>query len=115
MNGYAKTNGTAQVTNASADATVIAAPGSGKVLRVLSAIIQVIVSAAGGGGTASLEDGLNGTAFVKINCDEPGTHNIQFQEPGYPLTANTLLNLTTEGAGTTQATVRATVIANKLG
>lgn len=115
MNAYRKSTGTAQASNSGVDATVIAAPGAGRVTRVLSATIQVIVSASGGAGTVSLEDGVGGTQFFRVNADSPGTHAIQFADPGYPLTANTLLNITVEGAATTQATARCTAIANNLG
>ena len=112
MNAYRKTEGTAQASNSATDATVIAAPGSGKVLRVLSITVQVVVSASGGDGTASVEDGVGGTQIFRVNADAPGTHTINFPEPGYPLTANTLLNGTVEGAATTQATARFTAMAN---
>lgn len=102
------TNGTAKATNAAADATVLAAPGAGKIIRLMKATISITVAAAGGGGEVALEDGVGGTRIFEADSDALGVYNLDFGDDGYPLTANTLLNLTVDGAVTTQSTARCT-------
>lgn len=105
---YAQVSGTAKVSNADADETVISAPSSGRI-RVLSGVITVTVASSGGAGIVALEDGVDGTQIFKASAAAVGVHPIDFGELGYPLTADTALNLTVEGA-TTQATARATIV-----
>lgn len=105
------TTGTDEVANGSEEATIIAAPGAGKVIRVLGGIVTVTLAATGGGGLVKLEDGSGGTAFVKIDADAVGFYPFNFGPRGYPLTANTLLNLTVDSAGTNEATATATITA----
>lgn len=106
---YKQVSGTDKPVNGAVDKTIIAAQGSGKVIRVLTAFIAVTVAATGGGGEVALEDGVNGTRFVEIDADVVGTYMVDFGEMGYPLTANTLLNATVDGGITTQASARVTV------
>jgi hypothetical protein len=110
LNSYQVTHGTAQATNAAADAEVIAAPAAGKVLRILKGFVSVHTAAVGGGGLVKLEDGAGGTAIFTADADAVGVYPIDFGERGYPLTAATKLNLTVDSAVTTQATARATFI-----
>ena len=94
------------------DKTLISAPADDKRIYVQSVHISVTVGGADSGGLASLEDGAGGTKFFSIDADA-GTNQKNFShnfgEPGYPLTAGNLLNLTVDGDGTTEATAQATV------
>lgn len=110
ITSYQVTSGTANPTNAGADATVIAAPGAGKRLYLLAGWINVYAAATGGGGVVALEDGVNGTQIFRASADAVGYFPIQLNEDGYPLSVNTLLNATVEGAVTTQASARVTLI-----
>lgn len=110
ITSYAVVTGTGSVTNAGADATIIAAQGAGKRLFLVAGWVNVYTAAVGGGGAVALEDGLNGTQIFRTSADAVGYYPINLNEEGYPLTANTLLNLTTENAVTTQASARATLI-----
>lgn len=101
---YQQSTGTATVSNGSADAACIAAPGSGKTLYITDVTVWVSTAAVGGGGELALEDGVGGTRFFEMDADAVGTQYIHFGDPGYPLTENTLLNVTVDGAITTQAT-----------
>lgn len=104
-----RVSGTAEAANGSADQEVIAAQGTGQKIFVRTILIQVTAVATGGGGEVALEDGAGGTRFFEADADALGVYSHDFGEPGYPLTANTALNLTVDGAVTTQATARATV------
>lgn len=108
-----KVQGTAQASDGDADKTVIAAPGTGKAIYVQHVNIMVTTGGADAGGLASLEDGVGGTKFVSIDADAGGVPlpavHFDFGCPGYKLTDNTLLNLTVDGDGTTEATATATV------
>lgn len=108
---YRSLSGTATVNDGGADATVIAAPGASRVLRVLKGYVTVHVAAAGGSGKVALEDGVGGTRFFEADADAVGHFPINLEPEGFPLTANTLLNLTVDGAVTTQATATATITA----
>lgn len=108
---YQRTQGTAEVSNTDVDEAVIATPGAGRVLRITHGVIMVTVVAAGGGGEVALEDGVGGTRIFEADADALGVYPFDFGPIGYPLTANTALNLTVDGAVTTQATARATVTA----
>lgn len=108
-----KVQGTAEAADGSADQTVIAAQGANKIIRVTKAIIQVTVAAVGGGGEVALEDGAGGTRFFEADADAVGIYVMSFADhpdEGWDLTANTLLNITVDGAATTQATARCTAI-----
>lgn len=107
---YLQVNGTNEAVNGQVDKTVIAAPGAGKVIRLQKAVISVTVAATGGGGEVALEDGLGGTRFIELDADALGVYVIDFGEMGYPLSANTLLNLTVDNAATNQASARCTAI-----
>lgn len=110
IQGYQIVTGTAEAAQGSADQTIIAAQGAGKKLYLLKALIVVTVVASVAGGEVALEDGLNGTRFFEADADALGSYSIDFGEEGYPLTANTLLNLAVDGSGGNQATARATVV-----
>jgi len=101
--------GRAGVANGAADATMIAAQGAGKVVRLQYAVCSVEVAAVGGGGEVAIEDGLNGTRIWQADADAVGSYSLNFGHNGYALTANTLLNLTVDGAATTQATASCAV------
>jgi len=109
---YKLVQGSVSVTDAVADATIIAAPGAGKKIVITKAILTIHTAAVGGAGVLQLENGLNGTAFAVTEGDaitaQPQVFD--FGEEGYELSENTLLNLTTVGAVTTQASGSAVVI-----
>ncbi len=109
---YKQAVGTGTVTNAAPDAVVISSPGAASYLYLTDVYIFVSTAAAGGGGIVALEDGVGGFKIVTMDADALGSQYIHFDPPGYPLTADTLLNLTVEGAVTTQATAGATVRCN---
>ena len=112
---YPKVQGTNEAADGVVDKTVVAAQGAGTKLRIKKAIVTVTVAAVGGGGEVALEDGVGGTRFWEADADAVGSHPIDFGEEGYDLTANTLLNLTVDGAATTQATARCTAVCVVLG
>lgn len=109
---YAKgLQGTGDAANGSADQTLIAAQGAGKTIRLQKGVCSVNIAAAGGGGEVALEDGVGGTRIFTADADAVGVYSFDFYPIGYALTANTLLNLTVDGAVTTQATADCTVVA----
>ena len=108
--GYNWLSGTALAANGDADKTLIAAQ-TGKPIRVLSGTINVTVAATGTGGLVALEDGAGGTVIWQADANAVGGHRVDFGPLGYPLTAGNALNLTVDGAVTTQASARATITA----
>lgn len=102
--------GTAEAAQGGADATVIVAQGAGKSLRLLKAVVTVTVAASVAGGEVALEDGVGGTRFFEADADAVGAYRIDFGDAGYPLTANTLLNITVDGSAGNQANARCTAI-----
>lgn len=108
---YVIVTGTNKPVNGAVDKTIIAAQGAGKSIHVMKAVVAVTVVATGGGGEVALEDGAGGTRFFEADADALGVYMIDFGPLGYPLTANTLLNATVDGAATNQASARVTVIA----
>jgi len=115
ITSYQIVTGTAEAAQGSADATVIAAQGSGKKLVVLRGYVTVTVAAAAAGGEVALEDGVGGTRFFEGDADAVGHFPIDFGEEGYPLSANTLLNITVDGSSGNQATARATLVCKVVG
>lgn len=111
LQGYQVVTGTNKPVDGAVDKTIIAAQGTGKKLYVMKALVAVTVAAVGGTGEVALEDGANGTRIFEADADVVGVFMIDFGDDGYPLTANTLLNATVDGAATTQASARVTVIA----
>lgn len=111
ITSYQIVSGTGQATNAAANASVIAAQGAGATLYLLRGFVSVTLAAVGGGGEVALEDGSGGTRIFEADADAVGFHVVDFGEEGYPLTANTALNLTVDNAVTTQATARASFVA----
>jgi hypothetical protein len=115
VGGYQLKFGTVQAAQGSADATIIAALGAGKTLYVTSIALMVTVAAASTGGEAAIEDGVNGTRIIAVDADAVGAYCFVFGPDGYPMTANTLLNLTVDGSGGSQATARASVTGYMVG
>lgn len=109
ITGTVAADGSAGTTDV--DGTVIAAQGANTVVRLLKATVTVRTAATGGGGEVALEDGAGGTRFFVADADAVGVYNLDFEPAGYPLTANTLLNLTVDGGATTEANARCTAIA----
>lgn len=112
-NSYVWVNGTGDAANGSADQEIIAAPAAGQILRIVKAVVTVTVAAAGGGGEVALEDGAGGTRIFEADADAVGVYSLDFGPLGYPLTAATKLNLTVDGAATTQATANCTAVGYK--
>lgn len=102
-------SGTAEAANGDVDKTIIAAQGAGKKIFIQKGIVAVTVAAVGGSGEVALEDGAGGARIFEADADAVGFYRFDFGIPGYPLTANTVLNLTVDGAVTTQATAMSTV------
>ncbi len=96
---------------AAEDKTIIPAQGAGKVIRVQKVFIAITLAATGGLGFVGLEDGAGGTRFVNISASALGVFSINFGEDGFPLSENTLLNATVDGAVTNEATATVTVVA----
>jgi len=115
ITSYVVVTGTNSATNAAADATVVAAQGAGKSLYVLRGYVAVHLAAVGTGGKVALENGAGGTRFFEADANAVGFYPINLGDEGYPLTADTLLNLTVDGAVTTQATATATLICKVVG
>jgi len=111
MADFKQVEGTGVALEATEDVTIIAAQGAGNALRITKAVISVTLAATGGGGLVALEDGVGGTRIFEADADLAGVYPLDFGEIGYPLTANTLLNLTVDGAVTNQATARVSVVA----
>lgn len=109
--GYTWVTGVGTVANTDEDKTIIAAQGAGKVVRVMKAVVSVTLVATGGGGLVALEDAAGGTRFFEADADGLGVYVIDFGPRGFPLTANAVLNLTVDGAGTNEASARATIVA----
>lgn len=111
ITSYQIVTGTDKPVNGAVDKTIIAAPGSAKKLYLLKAHITVTVAATGGGGEVALEDGVGGSRFFEADADAIGHFTIDFGEDGFPLTSNTLLNATVDGAATNQASARVSALA----
>jgi len=106
-----KVQGSATVTEAAQNSTVIAAQGAGTRLRIRKAMLTVTLAATGaGGGLVKLEDGSGGEALFTADADAVGFFPIDFGEDGFDLTANTVLNLTVDSAATNEATAFCTAI-----
>ena len=102
--------GKAQAANGSADATVIGAPNTGTAIKLKSAVCAVEIAATGGNGELALENGVNGTRIVEVDADAVGVFSFNFGDEGYILSSATLLNVTVDGAVTTQATGSCTAV-----
>ena len=114
MPTYQIVTGTDKPINGAVDKTIIGAQGAGRILRIMKAVISVTVAAVGGAGEVALEDGAGGTRFFEADADAVGVFIVDWGDEGYPLTANTLLNATVDGAVTTQASARVSAIARVL-
>lgn len=115
ITNYVVVTGTAAPANGAADATIIAAQGAGKKLHLLRGVICITVAATGGGGLCAIEDGVNGTRYVDVPAATVGFFPFDFGDEGIPMTANTLLNATVDGAITNQASARVTVVCKVVG
>jgi hypothetical protein len=103
IQGYQLVQGTQTAAQGSATKDVIAAQGTGTVIRLTKAVVSVTVVATGGGGEVALTDGAGGTDIFRADADALGVFPIDLGE-GYPLTSNTLLRLIVSGAAGNQAT-----------
>lgn len=110
-----RVQGTAGVANGAADSTLIAAPNTGYAIMLRSGICAVEVVATGGGGEFALENGVGGTRIFQADADAVGTFSFNFGDEGYLLSSATLLNLTVDGAVTTQATASCSVVGEVVG
>lgn len=107
-NKFRLASGTGTVNNGAATTTLIAAPGSGKKLRITWGSIGVTVAATGGGGVVSLKDGSN-NIIISFPASSVDSHYIEFGNDGIPLPDNSALQLVVEGAITNQATAYAAI------
>lgn len=112
---YPIVTGTAEVLAGAEDATVIAAQGAGKTMRLMNAVVSVTVAAASAGGEVALEDGAGGSRFFEADADAVGVYRLDFGPDGYPLSANTLLNITVDGSAGDEATARCTAVCKVIG
>lgn len=115
ITSYQIVTGTGEALEGTADKTVIAAQGAGKTMHLLRGVLSVSLAAAGGGGEAAIENGAGGTRIIEVDADAVGYFPFDFGDEGIPLSANTLLNLTVDGAVTTQATARLSAVCKVLG
>lgn len=115
MINYQTIAGTNKPVDGAVDKTIIAAQGIGKKLYLLRGFIAVTVAAVGGSGEVALEDGAGGTRLIELDADAVGFVSFDFGDEGIPLTANTILNATVDGAATTQASARVTAICKVVG
>jgi hypothetical protein len=99
--GLKQVNGTASVTTSGATAAIIAAQGAGTVIRVTRGVVSVTLAATGATGLIRLCDGT--TTIMAWDANAAMSCPFDFGDAGYPLTANTALNLIVSGAGTNQA------------
>lgn len=114
LQAYKELSGKATVNNGAATAAVIAAPGAGKTIRLVGGILNVTAAATGGGGVVELRDG--STAIISVDGNALGSYPFYYDGMnGFPLTANTALNLVTASAVTTQATANVSVVAYQVG
>lgn len=115
IQNYPIVTGTAEVEAGTEDAEVIAAQGAGKTMRLLNAVVSVTIAAASAGGEVALEDGAGGTRFFEADADAVGVYKLNFEPDGYPLSANTALNLTVDGSAGDEATARCTAVCRVIG
>ena len=109
LNQYKEVAGKASVTNAGASAELMAAPGAGKKIRLVGGIVNVTVAATGGGGVVSIKDG--STVIASYPASAIGSYVISFgSENGYPMTANTAINVVAESAITNQASANVAAV-----
>lgn len=100
-NNLGQLQGTVGVTNGGATGSIIAAQGAGKVIRVKSGCVSVTLAATGATGLIRLCDGT--TTIMQWDANAVMSASFDFGDAGYPLTANTALQLIASGAGTNQA------------
>lgn len=111
---YPIVSGSGNVNNGAATVAVIAGPGASKLNRLTAGVISVTVAATAGGGRITLKDG---TTVIQ-SWDANAITNYQFnygENIGYPLSANSALNLVAEGAAGNQATAYASVVGYTVG
>jgi hypothetical protein len=106
--GYKTISGTATADNGTASVELLAAQGAGKIIRILKGFVSVPLAGTGGDNTVAL---INGAVFPFVaDADVVGVYRIDFSPIGYPLAANTALNLIVGGSAT-KATARASLVA----
>ena len=115
ITSYQIVTGTGEAVEATEDVTVIAAQGSNKKLHLMRGVLSVTLAATGGGGEAAVEDGVGGTRIIEVDADALGFYPFDFGDEGIPLSANTILNLTVDGAVTNQASARLSAVCKVVG
>jgi hypothetical protein len=105
--------GTNNANNGAATATVIAAQGVGKIMRLKKGILTVATAAAGGSGVARITDGT--TTIFQVGADAIGSYPFDFGENGFPLATNAALSVVVASAVTTQATAYCAAVCNVAG
>lgn len=107
--GLPQVDGVGTATNGGTTASVIAAQGVGKVMRVTKGVVGVTVAATGGGGLVRLCNGT--TTIAQWPGDALGGYPFDFGDAGIALTSNTALQVIVSGAATTQASATITAVA----
>jgi hypothetical protein len=107
---YNLLSGAGTAANGAATTALIAAQGAATNIRLISGVVSVTLAATGGGGVVSLKDGT--TLIMRWDANAVGSFPFTFGEAtGYPLSANSALNLVVESAVTNQATAYAALTA----
>lgn len=107
--GLPQVSGIGSANNGAATASIIAAQGAGKVMRLTQGILSITTAATGGGGLARICDG--SSTIIAFDANALGNFCFDLGDIGYPLTANTALQLIVSGAATTQATANIVCVA----
>lgn len=109
LTNYRQWNAVATVNNGAASTALRAAPGSGKVLRLCAGVVCITTAATGGGGVVSIKDG--STVIASFPAAAVGAFSFSYgEEAGYPMTANTAINIVAESAVTNQATATVSAV-----
>lgn len=109
LSGLSQVQGNGSATNGGTTTSLIAAQGAGKVLRILKGSISVYLAATGATGLVRLCDGT--TTIMQWDGNAVMSDSFDFGDVGYPITANTALQLIVSGAGTNQASAYCAVTA----
>ena len=107
--GVQQVTGTASVSNGTPSATVIAAQGPGKTLRITKGTLAVTTAAVGGGGVVNLLDG--STVLMTWDANAVKDYYFDFGDVGYKLSSNSALGVSVTTAVTTQASATCAAIA----
>lgn len=94
-------SGTGSATNAGKTVAIIAAQAAGTTLRVTKGVVSVTLAATGATGLIRLCNGA--TTIMQWDANAVMSCPFDFGDEGFPLSANTALNVIVSGAGTNDA------------